>query len=322
MFGFRDIETLRAVVRAEGFRAAAARTGTSQSAISNRVAALERRLGVKLFDRTGRGVRLTAAGRHLLDESARLIEGRDRLARELAGTEGLRGTVRIGVAETIVHTLLPALLGALGEAHPAVRFELTVDTSAELARRLGEDAVDVAVLLEDAVPGDAVREPLAPIEVGWYARAARPAPPAPLSLEDLARESIVTFPSTTTPYRRLERLFAGMDRPPPLHGSASLSTVRHLVAQGFGIGILPRAMVEPADATEGPRDVRPLAVCEAAVPPPLRFTVAWRDVPGLSTGAVVARAALVADRTAEDEPSGDRIDSETRSLDGTGDLLA
>ena len=307
MFGFRDIEILRAIVRAEGFRAAAARTGVSQSAISNRVAALERRLGVKLFDRVGRGVRLTAAGRHLLDESARLIEVRDRVARELAGTEGLAGTVRIGVAETIVHTRLPALLGALGEAHPAVRFELTVDTSAELARRLGEDAVDVAVLLEDAVPGDAAREALRPIEVGWYASAARPAPDAPLSLERLAGESIVTFPSTTTPYRRLARLFADLDRPPLLHGSASLSTVRHLVAQGFGIGILPRAMVEPHGrargegvAGDGARsDVRPLAVCDAAVPEPLRFTVAWRDVPGAPTGAAVARAALAADRAAD-----------------------
>ena len=64
MFAFRDIEILRAIVRTEGLWAAAARTGISRPAISNRVGAPERRLGVSLFDRVGRGVRPTAVGRH------------------------------------------------------------------------------------------------------------------------------------------------------------------------------------------------------------------------------------------------------------------
>ena len=131
--------------------------------------------------------------------------------------------------------------------------------------------------------------------VGWYASASRPPPDGPLSLGRLAEESIVTFPSTTTPYRCLERLFADRDRPPLLHGSASLSIVRHLVAQGFGIGILPRAMVAPEgggqDVPSGRADVRRLAVCGEAVPAPLRFVVAWRDVPGAVAGPAVGRAA-------------------------------
>lgn len=295
MFGFRDVEILQAIAQAGGFRAAAARSGMSQSAMSTRVAALERRLGVRLFDRLGRGVRLSTAGRRLLEESARLIAARDRVVRELAGAEGLRGTVRIGVAETIVHTLLTPLLAALRAEHPAVRFELTVDTSAALARALREDVVDVAILLEDAVPGGVDREPLRPIAVDWYAGAARPPDPEPLSLATLSRESIVTYSKGTTPYERIERLFAAVDEPPLLHGSASLSTVQHLIASGFGIGLLPRRMVASGPSTAA-GNVRPLAVCEAARPEPLRFVVAWIGTEGDATGDTVARAARIADQ--------------------------
>ena len=309
MFGFRDIEILQAIAQAGGFRAAAARSGMSQSAMSTRVAALERRLGVRLFERLGRGVRLSTAGRRLLEESARLIAARDRVVRELAGGEGLRGTVRIGVAETIVHTLLAALLARLREAHPAVRFELTVDTSAALARGLREDGIDVAILLEDAVPGGAEREALAPVAVEWYAGSGRSPEREPFSLEALSRESIVTYSKGTTPYERIERLFAGAGAPPLLHGSASLSTVRHLIASGFGIGILPRRMVESLP-DEG--DVRLLPVCAAARPEPLRFVVAWLASEGDPTGPIVARAALAADQS----------DAEQRSLPVADDLLA
>jgi len=91
MFGFRDVEILQAIVQAGGFRAAASRFGMSRSAMSTQVAVLERRLGVRPFDRLGRGVRLSTAERRLLEESARLIVARDRVVRELAGAEGLRG---------------------------------------------------------------------------------------------------------------------------------------------------------------------------------------------------------------------------------------
>lgn len=294
MFGFRDIEILQAVVEAGGFRAAAARSGMSQSAMSTRVAALERRLGVSLFDRIGRGVQLSTAGRRLLEEASRLIASRDRVVRELVGSEGLRGTVRIGVAETIVHTLLPTLLGNLRSTHPNVRFELTVDTSVELARGLTGGRIDVAILLDDAVPRSARREPLRPVTVDWYGTANGEPIIEPLTVEALSRRSIITYSKGTTPYRQIELLFTAVDAPPLLHGSASLSTVRDLIAADFGIGILPRRMVESLVSRHA--DVRRLPVCESALPAALDFVVAWLPGDDDETGTLVAQAAVVADQ--------------------------
>lgn len=86
------------------FARAAERLETSQPTISARVAALERRLGVPLFDRSQRTARLTSRGREMLQWAERMLA----LAREahvaVADRASFRGTVRLGTAETLVHT--------------------------------------------------------------------------------------------------------------------------------------------------------------------------------------------------------------------------
>ncbi|MCB9947874.1 MAG: LysR family transcriptional regulator [Rhodospirillaceae bacterium] len=272
MFGIRDAEIVREVVRAGGFRAAALRLELAQSAISSRVAALERMLGVKLFQRQGRGVRLTPVGRRFLEQAERLIAARDRIVDELAAGAQLAGTLRIGVAESIVHTWLPGMLRALGDVLPRMRFELSVDTSAEMRRTLRADDIDFAILLTQLAPEDAVVTRIGRIEICWVAASSMLFPEGPLSPVELVGHPIVTFPKGTPPYGEIERLFAEPSLPVPLlHGCASLSTIAHLVRDGFGIGTLPRRM-----AAEGLADgsLRELAVTRAARLRDLEFSAA------------------------------------------------
>lgn len=166
LFDFRDIEDVRRIVEAGGFRSAAERHGVPQSALSSRIGALERRLGAPLFDRTRRGVRLTSLGRRFLEESGRLSRLRDDIVSDMTADDGLAGTVRIGVAETVVHALLGSVMATLQARHSRVRFELDVDVSDRLSRRLVDDTLDVGILLSDAVPAAALSEPLEPIELG------------------------------------------------------------------------------------------------------------------------------------------------------------
>lgn len=295
MFGFRDVEIVRAVVRSGGFRAAAKRYGLAQSAISARIAALEKRLGITLFDRVGRQVRLSTAGRRFLEESERLIRNRDRIVQEITQTSGLNGTIRIGVAETIVHTILTAMLRSLHREHETVRFELSVDTSEQLARKLAEDAIDIAILLRESQPKESVSAPLEPVELGWYASTRLPEPERPLSVAELARHPIVTFPKGTAPHKQIEQLFSGSEIPPPiLHGSASLSTVLHLVGDGFGIGVLPCRMVEAMPRGAG--NVRRLATEPEAAVESLQFVVAHFPERNREAGAVITRTALRVDQ--------------------------
>jgi len=247
MFGLKDVEIVREVVRCGGFRAAAQKLRLSQSAVSTRVSEAEQRLGVELFDRKRHGARLTPVGRRFLDQAERLLEMRDQIAASLLPSSGFAGTIRIGAAESIVHTLLPDMLKGIREVFPDARLELSVDLSPVLARRLSTEEIDVAILVSQLVPVGAIEVPLFSCELDWFASASMTLPEHPLTLKELAQHSIVTFLKGSIPYIEVERIFSDPALPSPLlSGCASLATMIHLVGDGFGIGLLPSLLAQPA----------------------------------------------------------------------------
>ncbi|UKV13720.1 LysR family transcriptional regulator [Thalassospiraceae bacterium SW-3-3] len=295
MFEFKDIEILQDIVKAGGFRAAAQKYDLSQSAISSRVSALEKKLGIMLFDRSNRQVRLTAAGLRFLEEAQRLSRARDRIWQELTHPGELSGTVRIGVAETIVHTILTDMLNKLKDDYPKVRFELSVDTSGQLAMTMADDALDVAIMLRESVPQGAVAAALKPVQLGWYCTGSMELPDHPLSLAELAEHAIVTFPKGTPPFREVESIFSAPDiSPPALHGSASLSTVKHLVGGGFGIGVLPSLMVTNSVWDE---HIKAIPVQEEARLTDLHFVISYYPERNREIGEAVIEAARLFDQT-------------------------
>jgi len=294
VFEFKDIEILQDIVKAGGFRAAAQKYNLSQSAISARVSALEKKLGLMLFDRSNRQVRLTAAGLRFIEEAQRLSRARDRIWQELTHPGELSGTVRIGVAETIVHTLLTDMLNTLKDDFPKVRFELSVDTSGQLSKALSDDDMDVAIMLRESVPQGAVAAPLKPVELGWYCAEDLELGDAPLTLRDLAEHAIVTFPKGTPPFREVESIFAAPDiSQPALHGSASLSTVKHLVAGGFGIGVLPTLMVKNSEWAD---HIKPIPVLPEASLTALHFVITYYAERNGEIGAAIQEAARLSDQ--------------------------
>ena len=278
MFGIRDIETVREVVRRDGFRSAAEVLGVSQSAVSNRIAALERELGIALFDRSRRKARLTPEGRRFLEEAERIVALRDRVAARYRATEG-GATLRLGVAETIVHTRMEAVAAALRSAAPGLRIELAVESSPALADLLTADAIDLAILMSPFVPPGARSRPFGRFEMGWYAAPDLDCGDASLGPREVARHPVVTFARGTLPYRDVERRLSSAEIDPPLlHGSASLATVVVMVAGGTGIGTLPHAVAEAAVADGRLREV---AVDEELRLAPLEFAIAHvHDLPG------------------------------------------
>ena len=290
MFGFRDIEIIRSVVRYGGFRAASDATGVAQSAISRRIRHLEDRMGITIFERDGRGVRLSATGRRLCDEADVLIAQRDRILEEL--TQGvMAGVVRLGVAETMTHTILPRMLTTLRNRHPMLRFEISVDTSDQMEQALKDDALDVVILLRDQAPRGIVLTPLPPVSMGWFVSPTHFTLPTPAGTDDLVALPIVSFPKTTIPHRQvLSRLSAGRRRPATVHGSASLATILHLVQQGFGIGTIPHSIVEAWPHAM----LREIEVRPEAMLPPLEFVICYDPERNDEIGREVTRAAVEA----------------------------
>ncbi|HEX4866228.1 MAG TPA: LysR substrate-binding domain-containing protein [Acidimicrobiales bacterium] len=158
----RQVANVVAVVDHGGFTKAAAAVPISQPALSQSVRALERELGIELFDRIGRGVRLTAAGEAFLGPARALL-------REAANARGAVASVAGGEAghldvvalPTLVVEPLVALVGAFRRAHPGVTVRITEPEDAaavlELVRTgecelgLGEGAIERAGLEADVL---------------------------------------------------------------------------------------------------------------------------------------------------------------------------
>nr|WP_260408618.1 LysR family transcriptional regulator [Planomonospora venezuelensis] len=138
---------LEAVARTGSFTAAAAELGYTQSAVSRRVAALERRAGGPLFARLARGVRLTPAGELLHRHAGIVLDHLARASDELAGIHGgYRGRLRLGAFATANVALVPRALRAFRREFPEVETVPVEAPSGGLLRRMREGGLDLAVV--------------------------------------------------------------------------------------------------------------------------------------------------------------------------------
>lgn len=136
-----------AVAETRNFTRAAERCRVVQSALSHQIAALERELGARLFERTSRRVRLTPAGEAFLTAARECLEAADRARAEVASAAGeIRGRLAVGTIPTVAAVDLPVALREYRRRYPRVRITLTAAGSDELVERVRQGAVDVAFL--------------------------------------------------------------------------------------------------------------------------------------------------------------------------------
>jgi DNA-binding transcriptional LysR family regulator len=146
-YSFGDLRVLRAVAARGSFTAAAAELGYTQSAISKRVAALERTTGHTLVIRERKGVRLTHAGEVLLGHAATALEAMEDAERELDGANAIRvRPVRLGAFASAAAGVVPGALGRLARDRPEIVVTLREGTSAVLTRALRAGSLDIALL--------------------------------------------------------------------------------------------------------------------------------------------------------------------------------
>ena len=143
----RQLEVFVAVARAGSFRRAAERLHLSQPALSQHVAELERGLGARLFDRRGRQIALTEAGRILEDHAHRVfatLHGAEEAIAELAG--GTRGALVIGASTTPGIYVLPALMSRFERGQPGISVALRIANSRVIEEQVRANELDLGVV--------------------------------------------------------------------------------------------------------------------------------------------------------------------------------
>ena len=150
-----------AVAEHLNFRHAASALRVSQSSVSTRIKQLEQDLGTLLFERRHRGVRLTEAGRHFLEQVATGIEHLDHAVRTAGAiSRGEQGRLRVGLYASIAAGFLAELLGQFRELHPAVDLQITEGRARDTIREVREGRLDVAFIVGVPPAGDCHSKPL------------------------------------------------------------------------------------------------------------------------------------------------------------------
>lgn len=150
-----------AVAEHLNFRHAASALGVSQSSVSARIKQLEQDLGIPLFERRHRGVRLTEAGQHFLEHVATGIEHLDHAVRT-AGTiaRDEQGRLRVGLHLSIAAGFLAELLGQFRELHPAVDLQIIEGRARNTIREVRKARLNVAFVVGIPLTGDCHAKPL------------------------------------------------------------------------------------------------------------------------------------------------------------------
>lgn len=271
----RDLEYLVALAEHRHFGRAAAACFVSQPTLSTQVKKLESELGTPLVERGPRGVLFTHAGEQVLARARAVLSGADdirTIARRAADPRS--GTLRLGVFPTLAPYLLPHVVPELRERFPDLQLLLVEEKSGDLAEAVHAGSLDAAVL---ALPVDEAFESeplfredfvLATPTAHPLASADRAVTPEVLRGEDM----LLLADGHCLREQALEVCsLAGVGERDGFRAT-SLETLRHMVAAGVGITLLPRlAVAPPVPQYEG------VALRDFADPVPHRdIALVWR----------------------------------------------
>ncbi len=247
LINLHQLQIFRSVAETGGHSRAASALFLSQPAVSMQIKALEQSIRLQLFEKHGRTLRLTEAGRELLAYSERifaLLNETELVLDELRGAR--RGTIKMGASTTAGIYVAPGLLGAFHRRHPEVKVTLDVVNRFEVQERLLNDEVDVAImgLIEDTHDLEVaqfVPNELVVIAPPGHPLAGREAIP----LEELADEPFLLREAGSGTRTDVERQFS-------THGVTlrlgmelrSSGAIKQAVAAELGISVMPLSALE------------------------------------------------------------------------------
>jgi DNA-binding transcriptional LysR family regulator len=266
---FPALEALLAVARTGSVGAAARQRHLTSSAVSQQIRRLEAHFGVKLLERAGRGIRLTAAGETALPVVRELWRGAESAFLQLAELGGHPTvTLRVAVSDYLGKGLLAPVLRDLLDEKPPVRFEIVTTHSRAAVRLVASGEVDLAVVTGQETPRGLEDRHLFDQPFVWVGPRPGRRDRAPLT-ERLRREPVLRLATESRGRAVLDQYLAEERiRPVSTIDVPSVSLLLSYVSGGLGIGLVPALAL--AEAAPG------RVVSAPARVPALPVTLVWR----------------------------------------------
>jgi LysR family carnitine catabolism transcriptional activator len=255
----RQLEYVVAVGAHGGFTRAAQALRVAQPSLSQGIRALERELGVQLFERVGRGVTVTAAGEVVIDAAQRVLRDASDLRDASAAAAGLHsGRLEIVALPTLAVDPLSRLIGSFRRSHPAVTVRVSEpEDAASIERQVASGRAelgfaDLTTGLRGLVRVELFRQELlvvSPPDETDDAAAALGAGPGTITAAAFGRLALVATPPGTSTRRLLDRTLAraGVEANVVVETSHREALVP-LVLAGAGTTLLPPSMAAGAAA--------------------------------------------------------------------------
>jgi len=291
-----DLVQLRSflkIAECGNFTRAAEASGVTQPALSQQIARLEQELGCPVFDRQGRQVTLTAAGKLLRGRAEQIVTLVDDTTREIRD-EGRGGPVVVDAIPTVAPYYLPGVLTRFREAYPTARVEVNEEVTESILKRLARGDVDIGLLALPVETPQVQVEALFEEELVVVLPAGHPlGRREALRLDEIRREPFVMLDEAHCLSGNIRSFCHQRAFQPVATGRTSqLATVQELVALGHGISFVPM-MARRLDAStrriyrsiEGTPPCRTIAACwnpHRYQPAPVR---AFLDVLRLTSSA-------------------------------------
>jgi DNA-binding transcriptional LysR family regulator len=242
-FSIPQLVAFRWVAELGSVQRAADKLNITQPSVSLRMKQLEAELELPLFERHGRGVKLTRHGHLFLQRAMPVVDAYEQLQRK-SGATALIGTLKIGLAEGFAVASMPTLIARLREDFPQLRPEWTVATSAGLEQQLADGSLDMAILVDPLGLRD-VRLFALGAQQNCWAVSSSTFHEINATRMALSKITIITTPPPTAMYRATMGWFAeDKVTPENLCLCTSLNAAVQLVAAGLGAGIFPSKMVD------------------------------------------------------------------------------
>src|SRR5579863_6802765 len=245
-----EIQQLRyvcAVADTGNFSRAAERCQVAQPSLSQQILKLEEDLGAKLFDRLGRSVRVTEAGRAFIPRARAILEQMDQARSSVAANDAdLRGSVAVGAIPTVAPYLMPAYTAAFAKKYPDAKLRIVEETTSVLVEGLRNLSIDVAILAlplrhKDLELFPIRTEPLFVVMSRDHPRASAKS----LSLKELRGESFVMLRDGHC-FRDLSIATCTRARITPniVFESGQFSSLLGMVAAGVGVSLVPEMAID------------------------------------------------------------------------------
>ena len=241
-----NLATFRLVVQRGSFSAAADVLGLSQPAVSLQVRQLEQFLQTRLLERTGRGIKATAAGIALLAHSDRIelavgaaVQSVSEFNREISGS------VTLGSGATACIHLLPPLLQKLHHEHPLLTVRVTVGNTLEVVRAIEENRLDLGLCTLPANGRSLAVMPVLEEEFVCIFSDGQDELPWSLTPEILQSLPLIAFESGSGTRDLIDGWFLADGRAiAPVMQLGSIEAIKRMVRAGLGFSIVPRMAVE------------------------------------------------------------------------------